>query len=124
MVIIKASYVAAILSCFLFLQADCGDYLVNISRPWADLDQNSWKYAGTFSAGLQEIGPPALPRNQRFSVWYDYGHAHVTNVGMVAATCLLHDSPAGGTTEEINIEPGDTYILQAENVSLFIKTES
>ncbi|KNZ56145.1 hypothetical protein VP01_2485g2, partial [Puccinia sorghi] len=71
MVIIKASYVAAILSCFLFLQADCGDYLVNISRPWADLDQNSWKYAGTFSAGLQEIGPPALPRNQRFSVCCD-----------------------------------------------------
>ena len=122
MLIIKASFVVAILSSVLFLEADCA-ITVRINQRWSELDPKVWSYGTSFSAvhGQQDIAYPESTDRCLVLFANKVGHMYARNVAEATVTYVLHEDTTNLATAETNIFPGDVHELMAKNVSIYIK---
>ena len=123
MLIIKASFVAAILSSLLFWEAYCA-LAVMIDQTWSGLEHGVWSEAVTFKTEdvEKEVKHPESRADCLFLKYnHDHNHTHVKNVGTIPVIYVLHDHHRGKCTAETKIEPNQMHALMSDYASIYIK---
>jgi len=127
MLIIKASFVAAILSSLLFLEANCVEVKrVEIGQSWSDLHPPAWSTGIRLynEQGHQEVKHP-VSGDPCLLIWHSryLPTMHVLNQRTESVTYVFRKDSGDQSTEITCIDPDDMHILMATEGSIYIKLQ-